>query len=499
MSTVSYGATGAPSFEGNPMFGGFGRPVRQESDLRDCEVIGQIPADLEGSFYRVGPDYQYPPSLPNIPFDGEGHLCLFRFSGGRVDYRSRYVRTERYTAQAKAGRALFGTYRNPFSDPPEVAGLSRGTANTNIIYHHGHLFALKEDSPPVALNPHTLETTDPVYRFGGQMTADTFTAHPKLDSETGEMVGIAYEAKGLASRDVACYAFDREGRKTWEAWIQVPYAGMIHDFAITRSYLAILVVPMVTDVERMKAGHVHFAWDSSLPTWLGVMRRDGDGSDLRWFRGPERCATHVMGAFEDGTRVQIDMDMGLKNQFPFFPQRDGSPFDPVAAQGHVVRLSVDLADKARPNYEMETLYPHQGVLSRQDDRYHSVPYNTGFMLTFDPLAPFDPRLAAAMPFRPQNHWTRFDHDRRRATSWFVGPESGLQECCFAPRRADAPEGQGYLLGVVNRYLENRNDLVILDAERLADGPLATVRLPTRIPGQVHGWWVPGSTLAATRL
>ena len=135
----------APHFGNHPMFQGFGRPVRQEVDLRDCEVEGQLPLDLEGSFYRVGPDYQYPPRLPNIPFDGEGHLCLFRFSGGRVDFRSRYVHTERYTAQAAAGRALYGTYRNPFTDEPAVAGLSRGTANTNVLWHGGKLFALKEE------------------------------------------------------------------------------------------------------------------------------------------------------------------------------------------------------------------------------------------------------------------------------------------------------------------------------------------------------------------
>jgi carotenoid cleavage dioxygenase len=191
--------------------------------------------------------------------------------------------------------------------------------------------------------------------------------------------------------------------------------------------------------------------------------------------------------------------MGLKNQFPFFPQRDDSPFDPVAAQGHVVRLSVDLADKLRPGYDMETLYPHNGVLSRQDDRYHSVAYDVGFMPTLDMTAPFDPRLAAALPFRPLNHWTRFDHSRRTATSWFVGPESGVQEACFVPRNATAPEGEGYLIGVVNRFLEMRNDLVVLDAQRLNEGPIATVRMPTRLPAQVHGWWVPGTAVPATRL
>jgi carotenoid cleavage dioxygenase len=76
------------------------------------------------------PDFQYPPRLPNIPFDGEGHLGMFRFADGHVDYRSRYVRTQRYKAQAEARTALFGTYRNPYTDDPRVKGLSRGTANT---------------------------------------------------------------------------------------------------------------------------------------------------------------------------------------------------------------------------------------------------------------------------------------------------------------------------------------------------------------------------------
>jgi carotenoid cleavage dioxygenase len=71
----------------------------------------------------------------------------------------------------------------------------------------------------------------------------------------------------------------------------------------------------------------------------------------------------------------------------------------------------------------------------------------------------------------------------------------LNECCFAPRSANAPEGSGYLMGVANRNSEGgRADLVILDAERLGDGPVATVHLPMRIPTQIHGWWVPEAQL-----
>ena len=77
----------------------------------------------------------------------------------------------------------------------------------------------------------------------------------------------------------------------------------------------------------------------------------------------------------------------------------------------------------------------------------------------------------------------------------AGTESSLAECCFAPRSANAPEGSGYLMGVATRNTEGgRADLVIVDAEHLNDGPVATVHLPMRAIGQIHGWWVPEAQL-----
>jgi carotenoid cleavage dioxygenase len=249
---------------------------------------------------------------------------------------------------------------------------------------------------------------------------------------------------------------------------------------------------MAVDVEQMKAGGVHFAWDSSLPTWFGLMRRDGDGDDLRWYRGPERCATHVMGAWSDGDRCYVDMDMAGKNQFPFFPNKRGEPFDPAGAAGVVTRLTVDLSKKSDTS-DMQALYPDTGVLPRQDDRYHTIPYRYGFMPTVDLSAPPHPALAGR-PFRPNNCYTRFDHATGTTQTYCAGGDVALQECCFAPRHADAPEGDGYLLGVAERLQEcGRSDLLILDTADVEAGPVATVRLPFRIFGQVHGWWVPAAT------
>ena len=480
-------------FSKNPMFAGpFQHPFRSEVDIYDCEIDGELPDDIDGAFYRVQPDFLYPPRYDNdIPFNGDGNVSMFRFKNGHVDFKCRYVQTQRYKVQRDARKALFGTYRNRDTDDPSVRQLSAGTANTNLVFHAGKLFALKEDSPPVQLDPSTLETLDDYCTFNGKMTSLTFTAHPKLDYVSGEMVGFGYEAKGNATDDVAVYSIDKNGEVNWECWIKVPYVGMLHDFAITQTHIAFLVIPMVTNVEQMKKGGVHFAWDSTLPTWFGVMRRGGDGSDLRWYKGPERSATHVMNAFSDGDMVYVDMDMSEGNQFPFFPMLH-EQFDFKRAAGRLTRLSVDLSKKM-DTYDMEVMYPEIGVLPRTDERYWSLPYKFGLMPVMDVTRPMDPKLTGNTGL-VLNTWTRFDHDKHKSTSFLIDNVSSLQEPQFVPRSKDAPEGSGYVVGLCNRHLENRTDLLVLDAEHMDEGPVAVVKLPLALRNGVHGHWVPGHLL-----
>jgi len=75
-----------------------------------------------------------------------------------------------------------------------------------------------------------------------------------------------------------------------------------------------------------------------------------------------------------------------------------------------------------------------------------------------------------------------------------GPGDTVQECQFVPRRPDAPEGDGWLLVPVARVSQGRSDLVILDAQNLAAGPVATIKLPVRVRATFHGCWVPAETL-----
>ena len=188
---------------------------RAEIDVTDCEIDGKIPADLNGAFYRTGPDAQYPLRAGNIPFDGEGHVSMFRIQDGRVNFRSRFVRNERYVAQEKAGKILFPMYRNPYMDDPSVKGKSRGTHNTHIIHHNGLLLALKEDSPPAAMDLNTLATVDPVYTFNGTAAAHA-AVHRASEDRFGnrQPAGLRLRGQGRRHRtEVNVFEYHADGQE----------------------------------------------------------------------------------------------------------------------------------------------------------------------------------------------------------------------------------------------------------------------------------------------
>ena len=62
------------------------------------------------------------------------------------------------------------------------------------------------------------------------------------------------------------------------------------------------------------------------------------------------------------------------------------------------------------------------------------------------------------------------------------------EPIFVPRKADAEEGDGWLVSVVYRGEDDVSEFLVLDAQNVGAGPIATARLPRRIPFGFHGNW-----------
>jgi hypothetical protein len=57
----------------------------------------------------------------------------------------------------------------------------------------------------------------------------------------------------------------------------------------------------------------------------------------------------------------------------------------------------------------------------------------------------------------------------------------VQEPVFVPRPGSSAEDGGWLLVLVFASASQRTELAILDAQKLSEGPVATIKLPHHIP------------------
>jgi len=216
------------SASASPFLSGGFEPIRDEIDRESLGIEGELPTDLAGTFYRIGPNPQFPPREPYNPLNGDGMVHAFRIGGGRAAYRNRWVRTRKWELEHAAGRALFGTSGAPGDRDASVIGaVINGSANTNLVFHAGRLLALEEGFGPIEIDPVTLETRGD-WTFGGRLPRN-MTAHPKVDPVTGEMLFIANFQDFRAGDLLGFHVVDAAGELVRSAEIKAPYPALVHD------------------------------------------------------------------------------------------------------------------------------------------------------------------------------------------------------------------------------------------------------------------------------
>ncbi len=470
-------------FPTTPAFTGYNAPSRVEADIFDLEVHGQLPRELNGAWYRMTPDPQFPPRLgDDIYLSGDGMMSMFRFEDGHVDYRSRYVRTERFLAERAARRGLFGHYRNRYTDDPSVNAVDSTVSNTSPIWHGGRLFATKEDGQPYEMDPETLETIGR-YDWQGRLRTKTVSAHPKIDPRTGELLFYGYEASGDATRDMSLCIADKTGRLVSEEWFEAPFAGMVHDFAITEDYCVFPIFPTIVDLDRLKAGGPHWMSDVSKDCWVAVVPRKTGVKDIRWFRRPGGQAFHVVNAWNEGDRITLDLCVAELNPFPFIPDVSGAPYDPMKSGTLPFRWTMDLSRNDDAIGE-RLIAPIPGDLPRIDDRRVGQRYRHIWMGMIDPTREFRISGPVGAGF---NMLGRLDTETGQPDAWYGADDDAFQEPQFVP--TGSGETDGYVLCVIEKHAQNLSDIGVFKADRMADGPVAVIHMPLRLRGAVHGCWV----------
>lgn len=454
-------------------FYGTQKPFRFEADVHDCEVLGELPAALQGSYYRTGADRAYPTLDGDIILNGDGMSSVFHLADGKADFRCRYVKTERLTAERRARQRLAGRYRNVYSDSPELAGIDRdNTGNTSAFWHHGRVYMLREDSIPTEVDPDTLETRGPA-PFRSQLATKTMTAHPKIDPVTGEWWSYGQFCQKEYRNEMALTVIDKAGKVVRQEELAMPYPGVCHDFAMTRDHVVFTVMPLTVDLARVKAGGDFYAWDPSLQPMYGVMPRDGTTKDIRWHAVPGAMIAHFMNAYTEGDRLFVDGFAAPGNSFGFFNDVNGNPTANAVAESKLTRVAFDLSSRPGP----VTLAPFAGAVGempKMDDRRGMHGYRYGWHKTFDGIAMID--------------WQTGEH---RVHQLLKTDNPGMaQESVFVPRSSDAAEGDGYVMAVVNRVKENLAELYVLDTQDWNGAPVARVRLPFNVPMSFHGCFAP---------
>ncbi len=457
------------------LVGGF-EPLRMECTVDDMIVDGKVPDDLSGVFFRNGPNPQYAPRGDYHLFAGDGMVHGFYIRDGKIGYKNRWVRTVKWRKEHEAQRALFGAF-NPMENDPSVQGVQTdGLANTNVVWHGNRLLALEEAHAPFELNPMTLESVGP-HSYGGKLSGP-MTAHPKIDYQTGEMFCFAYNADGMISDQMTFFVIDKDGNLTRSESFAAPYASMVHDFMVTDKHVLFPIMPLTGSMERAMSGAPVYAWEPDKGVHIGVMPRDGSVADLKWFQGDPSFMFHPMNAHTNGDKIVCEVCEF--EEAPLFPLPDGTPGDPAKAIPRLTRWTFDLAANTS-SYKSERLNDVACEFPRLDERYTGRDYRYGYM---------------ACDLGPQwkvggfNAIARYDRQTDRLDMYDVGDGCATNEPVFVPRSEASAEGEGYLLANVYDANRNATHLVILDAENVADGPLATAYLDHRVPFGFHGNWMP---------
>ena len=263
----------------------------------DLPVVGSLPTDLNGAYFRNGPNNALAPTDRYHWFDGDGMVHGIWFEDGRARYRNRWIDTEGRRRELEAGRSLWPGVLGPFTD---TLGPPKDTANTDLVAFGGRLCALWYESGLVhALDLQTLETVG-IHDAGGQLPR-RISAHSKVDPRTGDFVFFAY---GDEPPYLQYGLLPANGDPVHLVDVTLPGPRRPHDLGLTENYAILHDFPVfwTRDVFE-KTGKRIPLFHPEVETRLGVIGRRGTDADVAWFTFEPCYMLHVVNCWEEGDWV----------------------------------------------------------------------------------------------------------------------------------------------------------------------------------------------------
>ena len=453
---------------------------REEFDYRVEEVHGAIPASLRGVLYRIGPGRLKVGELRfGHIFDGDGMISRFEFSDDGVSFRNRYVRTKHFAMASSTwiGRGI-GTQR--FGRLPRQC-----LPDAVQRVEHQHRLARQRTvlivggRSAVSIDPETLETRG-TETFDGTLKHMGAFCAPEDRRRNGEMFNFGLEMFPRPMLRTFCR--DAHGRMKVLAPVKLSRPVLCHDFALTEHYLVFPHRPhrlQPTDHGGARAGPMdhRLSFEGEAGTRVVLVPRDGgkprvvDTEALFHFHNANawrRTATSSSSSSHIPPRRR-----GIRPTRPSATTRTTSP----GLRGRMERLRITgnrVTHEHLADVECEFPQPDQRFATR---------------LT-------RPRmwLRRRCPAGNRTHWSASITRPVGRTCSPSPPATPFASRSFAPD--PETDGGGWLLSVEHLADEARSRLLVLDAEHLADGPIASAELTNHIPMGFHGTFVPAASSGA---
>ena len=474
-------ATDAPEWISsidNPYLHGLFAPVTSAQTEEDPEIEGELPNDLNGAYFRNGPNNRYAPTNRYHWFDGDGMIHGVWFHEGRARYESRWIETEGTQLEQAGDEAIWPGVLGPFDFTLPI-GPIKDTGNTDLVFLRDHLIALwYESGRAYPLNARTLETETAEDDLAS--LPKRISAHSKVDPATGDFIFFNYGDRPPFMQ----YGVLQPDGKVHQTDISLPGPRRPHDIGMTPHFSILHDFPIFFDDELFKkTGKRIPLFHSDVPTRFGVIPRFGHDHDVRWFEFDPCYMLHVVNTWEENDRIVM---IGCRTNDPTLKPdpRDGNiaaMLSGIKLQANLYRWEMDLATGETTEHPLDSLNAEFPMINdawlgkKNRYSYHSViPFE--IPATFEGLAKYDLESGEVVD--------RYDY-----------PEGVFgSEAPFAPRTGATEEDDGYLITFVTDTNDWTSACLVLDARDLARGPIAKVKLPARVPAGFHATFVRDGSL-----
>lgn len=444
-------------------------------------VAGAIPANLCGALYRNGPArLERGGQRVGHWFDGDGAILGIHLTPMGATGVYRYVQTAGWQAEERSQQWQSGGYGMVAPGPWwQRFKAPKNAANTAVLALPDRLLALWEGGQPHALNLETLETIG-LDDLGGLSPSCGYSAHPKVDAQTGDIYnfGIGFGKNAV----LHVYRSDRSGQICQTNAIALSDVPLVHDFVLVGQYLIFVIPPVRMAVlpvlARLKSFSEALTWQPQVGTQILVIDRNTLQLVSRSETEPWYQWHFSNGCINDQGNAVIDIVRYVDFQTNQYLKEIATGTTATAAPGTLWRMLVDprsgrvidtfeLCD--RP-CEFPTVKP-QTVGQPWQDTYLAL-HQQGVDVSQE--------LFGAIG--------HFNHQTGTLTETQLGEQCYPTEPIYAPDPTNPDHG--WILTVVYDGQRDCSEVWIFASDRLADQPICRLALPEVIPLGFHGTWKP---------